>query len=517
MVFKVVQKIKGNYYLYEAEGYWDPETKKTKQIRKYIGKCDENGNLTQEKTSQRTFSASKTFGPYYLLLELASQSGLYDKLTKAHGEDADKLMALAIMRIVHPSSLRHIQTLMEESFLPEMLELDAEFFSSQNLSRFLKSIYKNSKNRYSFLSSQISNDDVLIYDITGFDSLTKLNEYVEHGRNYQSTNMMQMNLGLVHSLDTDIPVYYKVFPGSIRDVSTLSNLVSEVRELGVGDSHFLIDRGFFSAFNLNGLTDCGIGFTIPGTYANKSVRNLVSECFDEIEDSDRRRMFKGKSIGIYESSIKVGKYRYRSIAYYEKSRDSVSDDAFFGRLTDLEETYNGKNWNDELIKEITGKKGLVSLLEFTNDKGKIKITRNKQLIDEYIKRHGIAILLTTSDDSWDTVLSRYRHRNDAEEEFRMLKSSMEGGVKYLSSKESVEGMLYIEFIALILRTILLNKMRKENMLTNVWIPDIISEMNKLKVGKIGDIWRLNELTKKQKELLKKLAVKQPDSSCYELW
>ncbi|AGN26519.1 hypothetical protein A3207_08285 [Candidatus Methanomassiliicoccus intestinalis] len=179
--------------------------------------------------------------------------------------------------------------------------------------------------------------------------------------------------------------------------------------------------------------------------------------------------------------------------------------------------YNGKDWDDELIKELTGKKGLVSLLEFTNDNGRIKITRNKQLVDEYIKRHGIAILLTTSNDSWDVVLSRYRHRNDAEEEFRMLKSSMEGGIKHLSSRESVEGMLYIEFIALILRTILLNKMREENMLQNIWIPDVINEMSKLKIGNIGNIWRLNELTKKEKELLKKLSVKQPDSSCYELW
>ena len=99
----------------------------------------------------------------------------------------------------------------------------------------------------------------------------------------------------------------------------------------------------------------------------------------------------------------------------------------------------------------------------------------------------------------------------------MLKSSMEGGIKHLSSRESVEGMLYIEFIALILRTILLNKMREENMLQNIWIPDVINEMSKLKIGNIGNIWRLNELTKKEKELLKKLSVKQPDSSCYELW
>lgn len=508
MTFKVVEKRGGNYYLYESEGYWDPEKKQSRHRRKYIGKCDEKGNLIQEKTSQRTISLCKSFGPYYLLLELAAQSGLYDRIMKAHDDIVEEILALAVVRVVRPSSLRNVNDIIEESSLPEMLSLDDEF-TSQFLSRFLSDLGKDIRSKRKLFSSMIDNDDVLIYDITGFDSLSKVNEYIEYGKNFRKTDMMQMNFGLVHSLDSDLPVYYKIFPGSINDVSTLSNLIDEVKELGVRNSHLLIDRGFFSESNITSLADNDMGFTIPVPFTNKSALELIERCSDKIKEANRTHIFKGSVIATYESSIYVGKKKFRAIVYYDMEREKESIKALFSRLTDLELKLNGKDWDIDLINDLRKKKGIVSMLRFSNDDGKIRTKRNESAINEASKRYGRMILLTTSKETWDAVLSRYRHRNDAEEEFRMLKSSMEGGVKYLSSRESVEGMMYVEFIALILRTILLNRMREKDLLKDLWIPDIINEMNKLKIVNIGNVWKISELTKKQKDLLKKLEVEIP--------
>jgi len=119
------------------------------------------------------------------------------------------------------------------------------------------------------------------------------------------------------------------------------------------------------------------------------------------------------------------------------------------------------------------------------------------------------ILLTTSDDKWDVVLQRYRQRNDAETDLRTLKTALEGGVRYLSSTESVKGMLCVEFVAPVLRTSLLNRARDAGLLHKMWLTDIIDEMMKLKIARIGETWRLNEATKKQRELLKALGVDHP--------
>lgn len=74
MSYTVVQKIRGKHYLYEVDGYWDKEKKQARQKRRYIGRCDEGGNLIEKKLSQREVSISKTFGPAYLLLGLAEQT-----------------------------------------------------------------------------------------------------------------------------------------------------------------------------------------------------------------------------------------------------------------------------------------------------------------------------------------------------------------------------------------------------------------------------------------------------------
>ncbi|WP_400256704.1 hypothetical protein [Candidatus Methanomassiliicoccus intestinalis] len=69
--------------------------------------------------------------------------------------------------------------------------------------------------------------------------------------------------------------------------------------------------------------------------------------------------------------------------------------------------------------------------------------------------------------------------------------------------------MYIDFIALILRTVLLNRMKKQTLLKNCCVPDIINEMSKLKIVRIGEDWRLNELTKKQKDYFKALSITPP--------
>ncbi|MBQ7978868.1 MAG: hypothetical protein IJ248_03850, partial [Candidatus Methanomethylophilaceae archaeon] len=81
MSYKVVQKQKnGRYYLYEVTGVWDPVKKNSRQTRKYLGVCDEEGNLLKEPTRNRTISCSPVYGPYQLFVQLAEKSGLMSAL-----------------------------------------------------------------------------------------------------------------------------------------------------------------------------------------------------------------------------------------------------------------------------------------------------------------------------------------------------------------------------------------------------------------------------------------------------
>lgn len=54
--------------------------------------------------------------------------------------------------------------------------------------------------------------------------------------------LIDFNLGLVLSLHRHLPLYFKLFPGSINDVVTLKNLVAEVKAFGITKSLFILDR-----------------------------------------------------------------------------------------------------------------------------------------------------------------------------------------------------------------------------------------------------------------------------------
>ena len=73
----------------------------------------------------------------------------------------------------------------------------------------------------SFYNSIIAGEDeTLIFDITSFSSASKNIDWLEWGYNRDGLDLPQVNLGLVLSLHRHLPLYFKLFPGSINDVVT---------------------------------------------------------------------------------------------------------------------------------------------------------------------------------------------------------------------------------------------------------------------------------------------------------
>ena len=65
MSYNVVQKVRDNYYLYEVTAEWDPEKKRSRQKRKYIGKCDKDGDLPSLLNSKDlTAAVASSSAPY---------------------------------------------------------------------------------------------------------------------------------------------------------------------------------------------------------------------------------------------------------------------------------------------------------------------------------------------------------------------------------------------------------------------------------------------------------------------
>ena len=90
-----------------------------------------------------------------------------------------------------------------------------------------------------------------------------------------------------------------------------------------------------------------------------------------------------------------------------------------------------------------------------------------------------------------------------------MKSDLEGGVRYLQTDGTADGLIFVQFVSLILRSELLRRISKSELKGKVWYPDVINELSKLKVSRMGSKLVLNEVTKKQRDLFVSLKVDVP--------
>ena len=93
--------------------------------------------------------------------------------------------------------------------------------------------------------------------------------------------------------------------------------------------------------------------------------------------------------------------------------------------------------------------------------------------------------------------------------FDDLKNELEVMPLRVQKVETLQGLLFIFFISLILRAILLRRAREAKLLDKSSIEEILMELSKLRAVKVGGKWRLTEVSKKQRRILEKMEISVP--------
>lgn len=509
MSYIIKQMIRGKPYAYEVTARWDKEKKQSRQKRTYLGRIDEETGEIVPKTAEREVSLSKTFGPAYLLADLAEQAGLVDRLRAAFGPKAEAILAAAAMRIIRPEALRNLQLLLEESYLPELLDLKQDM-GSQRLSELLISIGKDERAVKDFFRSQVRKEDVLIFDITSLSSRSRRLDLLEFGSDYRFTGMQQVNFGMVVSMETAMPLFYKLFPGSITDVVTLKNLMQDARDLGVQKCTFILDRGFYSITNVERMIQEDMDFIMPLPFGKGLAKTLVSRSNRPLDDPRSACIYDGEVYRVHESSSDFAGRKVKSFVIVGDKRMMDERRTLYSRVTDIEHALEGRDWHPRMrvvLRSVA--KRLAPLFSIKNVDGKVHVERRRNAMAQALNRCGKLILLTSTDMNWHGALTIYRQRFEVEAEFDQLKDPLDIEPLRVSSSESFRGLMFIAFVSLVLRTFMMRRAAEAKLLDKRWIDDMLLELAKLKVTKIGETWRLNEVTKKQRDLLVALGVTPP--------
>jgi transposase len=248
-------------------------------------------------------------------------------------EELAKLtLILSFYKLRHASSLKLSKRILEDSIIEILYGFNLP--STKKLSFYLKLIAGYAQGFLNSWVKNFSSDKSLIYDITSLSIASKIS-YAEWGYNRDQDNLAQVNLGIVISEKERLPVYYKLFAGSINDVKTLKGLIEELKVLGLKGFQFILDKGFYSYTNLELMQENNIDYLIALSFSTNLAQNIISRYSLKIKDPLRAKKFEDKLLFVAEEEIKMGRLKLKVFIFYDEKSYSEQMDLFLKRLSDI--------------------------------------------------------------------------------------------------------------------------------------------------------------------------------------
>lgn len=135
---------------------------------------------------------------------------------------------------------------------------------------------------------------------------------MEWGYNRDKEKLPQINIGMYYGEECGLPLYYRIYPGSISDKAHLKYMAASNGLIDNRKTRFVMDRGFYSGENLRYLTEQGCRFVIALPGSLKYCTELVQKHREELINHSEYRLGKGLPYGkAFET--KVLGFRFESL------------------------------------------------------------------------------------------------------------------------------------------------------------------------------------------------------------
>jgi transposase len=294
-----------------------------------------------------------------------------------------------------------------------------------------------------------------------------------------------------------------VTPGSVSDVTCIRELDERFAKYGASGIRLVLDRGFYSAANLEDIVSGGGHFMMPVPGSVNLARDLIDGARAEIEsDLNFVEVAEDGTSAIY-GITKVDKVAAKRVwhhIYFDTARRVEHISAFFAKLA---------TWEAELRSKRTKESNQTFYAKYfivkTTPKRGYQVRRNMETINEYKQDYaGYWVITTNFEKDAASALELYRKRAAVEQHYDDLKNELDMMRLRTHRQETMRGRIFVHFIALIL----LQQLRKTATDSGVLKRDlsIRAMMKKLDsyqrvhfAGKYRDVF--STMTKSQREIL----------------
>ena len=257
-----IKRVGGRFYIQRVKCVWIPEKKKRRKVvLEFIGSVTPDGIHPKRarRVAAKAVHYSKEYGATWAARQVSGD--ILECLKKHFGDEADWLYVIALLRCVHPSAMRYIEHKYETSYISEVLAgLDMR---SESISTRMKALGRNRDMMCAFMREFVpSGDWFAIFDGTSMACRSKNIREAQYGYNGCGGYTPQVNLMYAVALKNEgiAPVFYKRYPGSIRDVSAFRNMANE---MGLVTALVIADKGFTKRSECERLERDGLSYIMP--------------------------------------------------------------------------------------------------------------------------------------------------------------------------------------------------------------------------------------------------------------
>ncbi len=470
-----IRKVGPNFYLYKVKCVWDKVTKKyKKQTLGYVGRVTENGIIEARHQNDcqvvqpQVIPYSLEFGATWLLRSVGQD--LLDNLRKHFGANADWIFVVALLRCAKKCAFRLIENYYQVSYLSILFPNLA--LSSATICNKMEELGYRRGAIVDFMKEYIpSTNFFAIFDGTSIVCNSKRIGDAQRGYNSHGCHDPQINLlyALAVNGEKVCPVFYKSYPGSVRDVSAFRNMM---REMGIETAVVLADKGFYSACNGEELDGLGIPYIMPLRRNSSEYKRTPLEAPGTLGFEGRFR-YNGRIIW-YWSQPYAPEDKHRYFLYMDES---------------LRHAEMSSNCPQNIGKETPAELRRIQQAQLMCGTFAVKSTLMSLGAEETYKL--------------------YKTREDVEQLFDIYKTEEDFKTTGMHSKESLEATFFLNHLSTLLVYKIYERLRTNNTLSKYAASKMCDILWDIRTTNAGGGWQIEPIPKLSRLAIKAMGLQSP--------
>jgi transposase len=448
----------GTTYAYQQTSYWDKDIQRPRTKMFCIGKLDP---LTKEIIYNKKFSSDQAkalvkdnvristnmiIGPAILLEKITKDLKLGKVLRFCfEKKDADNLLSIAWYMASNTDARLYLaEGWMEGHSCPS----HKNPLTSPEISHLLRSVSRDNILLFmkKWLATRVERD-YLCFDISSVSSYGENNPFIEWGYNRDKESLPQVNIALLSGMESNIPFYYQILPGSLHDSKALCTMNETLKKLEIkGIVNFAMDKGFYSKNNINYMLKNDLRFMIPVPSKLSKFKQLVDKFRDSlempqniIESDDYENVIYSQTHTTTIDKKKV---------YYHVYMDTSKRIEFVRKfMLHIKQLYKELVENT-LVRKHQKDYDTFFIVKQTPKRGR-KITCKMDVVKMYRDKYvGYWAIITNNEKDASKALSFYRRRDVVEKHFDNMKNGLDMNRLRVQKPVAMETRTFIQFLAL---------------------------------------------------------------------